>query len=350
VAQRAFLHQAEASPAGIYVQPSSPARGDVILIPNCATSCLLRQYGDALRILLENQCGSKAPEVWESTTFQLEKLLGLTGMFRLYEGLLTADILFTLATRLRPYQKDKGRVNQSLAAMLDNLVQAVSEKGKLDVLLCRTTSELMTIPRNGVPGMRPVVGVTGDLYTRINAIGNASLVRRLEQLGCEVWPSPFFAEMADLCAALAARRNVRRGQLKGAAVEEFATFLTQCVRRKMLSGLPRSIKALAVEPPAHELIRLALPFVGSRTDSLIVQCVAKTVDFLRRGAGGVINAVCINCMVGTATASVIPSIRAAFGQSPVITLVYGNSEGPTQRIRLETFVHQVQSRWKSSAA
>jgi hypothetical protein len=34
----------------------------------------------------------------------------------------------------------------------------------------------------------------------------------------------------------------------------------------------------------------------------------------------------------------------------VITLVYGNSEGPTQRIRLETFVHQVQSRWKAIAA
>ncbi len=115
-----------------------------------------------------------------------------------------------------------------------------------------------------------------------------------------------------------------------------------------------SIKSLEAALLVNEVLATALGagylLKGPRTDFLIGQCVAKIADFLGRGAAGVINAAGINCMVGTATTSVIPSNRAAFGQAPVITLVYSNSEGPTQRIQLETFVHQVQRRWKSAAA
>jgi predicted nucleotide-binding protein (sugar kinase/HSP70/actin superfamily) len=271
-------------------------------------------------------------------------------VLRLYEGLLTTDILLTLASRLRPYEKCTGITNRRLSELLEDLTRTVSEKESLSGFLGRATAELMFLPRMGDPGMRPIVGVTGDLYTRMNAIGNAGLYQRLEQMGCEVWSSPFFAGMADLSAELAARRNIERAQVKEAAAEGFAAVLLRYSRTKLLSSLPSDIRSLAIEPSARELIQLARPFVGPRTDFLIVQCVAKIADFLGRGAAGVINAAGINCIVGTATASVIPSIRTAFGQAPVITLVYGNSEGPTQRIQLETFVHQVQRRWKSAAA
>ncbi|MBM3804287.1 MAG: hypothetical protein FJW26_18475 [Acidimicrobiia bacterium] len=105
-----------------------------------------------------------------------------------------------------------------------------------------------------------------------------------------------------------------------------------------------------MEPSAAELIRLAQPYVGPRTNYLILLGVAKTVDFLRRGASGVINAVGINCIVGTATSAVVPAIRNDFGQAPIITLTYGKSEAPTQRLRLETFVHQIHTCWRARAA
>jgi predicted nucleotide-binding protein (sugar kinase/HSP70/actin superfamily) len=333
-----------------FLQDSSPRNGDVVLLPICPAPCLLRQYGDAFRILLQRQGLTERVEVWDATLDQLEKLVGIPAMLRLYEGLLATDVLSILATRLRPYEQNSGATNRLLDQSMDQLIEVVAARRNIDSLLQQTVAAMMALPRLGTPGTRPVVGVTGDIYTRINPTGNADLFRRLEQMGCEVWPSPFFAELADLSATRQVRRSAERGRLKTAAWEELSLRLTQRARRKLLAGLPADVAALVVEPSANELIRLAQPYVGPRTNFLIMLGAAKMVDFLRRGASGVINAVGINCIVGTATASVIPAIRGDFGQAPIITLTCGNSEAPAQRLRLETFVHQVQTFWRARAA
>jgi predicted CoA-substrate-specific enzyme activase len=326
-----------------FLQDSSPRNGDVVLLPICPTPCLLRQYGDAFRILLQRQGLTDRVEVWDATLEQLEKLLGLPPMLRLYKGLLATDVLSILATRLRPYEQNPGATNRIFAESMNHLIDAVAGRKRIDSVLPETVAAMMALPRSAMPGTRPVVGVTGDIYTRINPTGNAGLFQRLEQMGCEVWPSPFFAELADLSATRQVRRSVERGRLKIAAWEEMSLRLTQRARRKLLAGLPADVAALVVEPSANELIQMAQPYVGPRTNFLIVLGAAKMVDFLRRGASGVINAVGINCIVGTATASVIPAIRSDFGQAPIITLTYGNSESPAQRLRLETFVHQLKT-------
>jgi predicted nucleotide-binding protein (sugar kinase/HSP70/actin superfamily) len=169
-------------------------------------------------------------------------------------------------------------------------------------------------------------------------------------MGCEAWPSPFFATNIDLSAVLEFHREAGRGRLKDAAIEGLARAWTGGVRKRLLRNLTDHVLNLAVEPPVEELVELARPYVGSRTSYLVVTSVAKIADFLERGASGVISACGINCMVGTATSGVVQSIRANYGEAPVITLYYGGAEGPSQRIRLETFVHQVRQRWQRFAA
>jgi len=332
-----------------WAQNAPPDGESVFLIPNCTTPCLVRQYGDGFRILLDRS-GLGKTEVWEATTTQLTKVIGIPGMLRLYAGLLATDILFTLATRLRAYETRAGSAEQLLAASLEQLSQAVAGKGDIDEVLAGAARNLWALPRAGDPGFRPLVGVTGDLYTRMNPVGNAGLFDRLIQMGCEVWPSPFFAPMADLAAALDSRRGALQGHLGAAALDGLTQALTSDARRRLTKRLPPEVVALAVEPPADELIGLARRYVGPRTNYLILLTVAKMADFLRRGAAGVINASGLNCVVGTASGSVVSAIRADFGNAPIINLIYGNSEGPAQRIRLETFVHQVQSRWRRLAA
>lgn len=169
-------------------------------------------------------------------------------------------------------------------------------------------------------------------------------------MGCEVWPSPFFATMTDMAVSSESRRQMGKGQLTGMAMQELTGALTARARRGLTEHLTREVLSLAVELPPEELARLAQPYVGARSNYLILICVAKIVDFLRRGAAGAISAAGLNCLVGTATGAVIPAIRAGFEDAPVISLTYGGAEGPAQRIRLETFVHQVRARWRPLAA
>jgi predicted nucleotide-binding protein (sugar kinase/HSP70/actin superfamily) len=231
---------------------------------------------------------------------------------------------------------------------LARVAQAVEGCERLDKILAEGATQLWAVPRTGRPGIRPVIGITGDLYTRINPMGNAGLFRRLENMGCEVWPSPFFATATDLSATLSFGRDAERGRFSAAAGEGLARALTSAIRRRIVRDLPEHIARIAVEPPAEDLVRLARPYVGPGTNYLILLTVAKLADFAKRGAAGAINAVALNCMVGTAASSVIPAIRADYRQAPIITLFYGATEGPSQRIRLETFVHQVQQRLKGA--
>ena len=75
---------------------------------------------------------------------------------------------------------------------------------------------LLAVPRNGNPGDRPITGITGDLYTRINPVGNMGLLHYLENMGCEVWPSPYFAAGVDMTTWKNSRRDLQRRHLKGA--------------------------------------------------------------------------------------------------------------------------------------
>jgi hypothetical protein len=200
---------------------------------------------------------------------------------------------------------------------------------------------LWSLPRDGEPGDRPVVGVTGDLYTRVNPLGNAGLFRRLERKGCEVWPNPYFAQMTDLATTQDLPRMLRRLQPRKALDRGLSRALTAARRRGLVRALSPAVRSIALEPAADRLLELARPYVDPGTIHLILLGVAKIADFLSRGATGVINAAGINCMVGTAIDSAVARIRADHRQAPVITLLYGGSEGPAQRIRLETFIHQV---------
>jgi hypothetical protein len=314
--------------------------GSVLFLPSLSTPCLLRQFGDSYRMLLRDM-ETPGLEFWDPVSSQLAKLIGIRGLLRLYEGLLAIDIVLTLASRLRPYANECGAVDRIRAEGLLRISETIARREHTAAALAYVSEKLLSAPRKGEPSTRPVVGVTGDLYTRINPAGNAGLFQRLEELGCEVWPSPFLAGNSDLISTLEFGRNLRRGDLGRAAREAATRGLISASRRKLLRDLSADTIAMAVEPSPEVLMESARPFVGMHTNYMILSAVAKMADFLRRGASGVINAAGINCMVGAAASAAIPAIRASFGDAPAVTLFYGNSEGPAQRVRLETFVHQV---------
>jgi hypothetical protein len=103
------------------------------------------------------------------------------------------------------------------------------------------------------------------------------------------------------------------------------------------------------EPPLDAFRALARPYVGEQGNELVRWNVAKMVDFARRGAHGIINAVSQSCMVGTVSAAIARRIREDHGGVPLVTLIYGATPTDALRSSLEAFVHQVK-RWHASAA
>ena len=103
----------------------------------------------------------------------------------------------------------------------------------------------------------------------------------------------------------------------------------------------------ASEPGYGEVVALASPYVDRNANEIVLLNVAKMVDYARRGASGVINAISFHCMLGTVAASLMDRIRADHDMIPMLTLVYAGKDSPEIGTKLEAFAHQVKA-WAQS--
>ncbi|MCX7958144.1 MAG: hypothetical protein N3B13_03780, partial [Deltaproteobacteria bacterium] len=101
----------------------------------------------------------------------------------------------------------------------------------------------------------------------------------------------------------------------------------------------------AQEPTYNEMKRLASKYVWNDASELLFLNIAKIVDFAEKGADGIINAICFNCMVGNASNAIIDKIRKDYTNIPVITTVYSNTDDPLRDTVMDAFIHQAKNRF-----
>jgi len=322
-------------------------KGDVFVSPSTTTPCLIRQYGDAYRILAER---AQLPEIeiWDAGGREIGNVIGMSGLLRLYEGLSSVDFLYVLATRLRAYERQIGTVDDIFTEAIARLSYAVANKQSIETELINGVRALLAARRDGNPGDKPVIGVTGDLYTRINPVGNRELFQHIENMGCEVWPSPYFVASVDITAWRDSRRDARRLHIRDAFWETLSWGITTGVSKRLFRNIDPQALIMASEQKPFRLIELAKPFVSEHTNWLVLLGVGKIADYIECGVQGVINAVAVHCMVGVAIDATLPLLRNKYTDTPIITLTYGDTEGPAQHIRLETFVHTLLERSKQN--
>jgi len=311
----------------------APRNGDeVFFFPGTTIPCLLHQYGEGHRLLLRRMNVSDLSVMtpgWEA----LKRLVGVEVGARLWRGLVAVDLLIRMVCETRPYELEPGRTDEVHGRNMQDIETAIATD-ELSAALTMAISRLGLVPVDrSTP--RPVVGVAGDIFTRINPVGNQDLFLWLEERGCEVWPAPFLVDVLDF----ALRRDWSKGSFSEAALLG-ALMLRKNVETWRVRRMFRGQVKRGDEPGYQEVLDMAAPYLGEEQNEVLVLNVAKMVDFARRGAAGIVNAVCFNCMLGTVSAAVTGRIREDHGGIPIANLVYSAVEG-SQREMLEAFLHQV---------
>jgi len=330
------------------IESGEAREGDVFFSPSSVVPCLIRQYGDNYRII-QQRIGDAKLRIFDLPVPALDHFVGLDGLGCFFEALAALELLMPLARRVRPYAAEPDAPLERLAIAGVEIEQALANKDPIKPILAAASQDILALAKNGRPGDLPVVGVTGDLYTRFHAAGNAGLFETLEQLGNEVWVSPYFAASTQLSDRHEAPHALARGNLKQAAWRKISETTSSALYRAMVRAMPAEAARLVAEPSADEILELARPYCGPLSSWLVVLAVGKLIDFLRRGASGAITAAGVNCMVGAAIAGQLPALRQDLDLTPMISLVYGGSEGPAHRIRLETFSQQVRDHARKHA-
>ena len=255
----------------------------------------------------------------------------------MWRGLVVVDALVRWLCGTRPYEIKPGSTDIVHRENLVDLVESLAIDD-LPGYLGRALGRMETVAVDRRE-RRPVIGVAGDIYTRVNQSANLELWRRLESMGCEVWPAPFLIDNVEFGFSQELGLSLRSGRYQDALVAGLMMLRKNLkawsIRRRFSPFLVRS-----VEPGYDEVLRLASPYVGPESQELLLLNVAKMVDFAQNGADGVINAMCLNCMVGTASASMISGIGRDHGGIPIVNMMFSGTETSTMRTKIETFVHQ----------
>ncbi|MCX5789180.1 MAG: hypothetical protein NTX64_11845 [Elusimicrobia bacterium] len=337
--------------AGDLVQlaESLPPKGPpaIFFYPGTFIPCLMSQYGPGHRLILD-QLGDVRLEVLTPDSNELYELLGLQGGVRLWRGLTAIDTLVKLACEMRPYEKSKGMVDAIHRVNCLDIARAVENGDIVGVAgACVERFSSAAIDTEAWQKRElPVVGIAGDMYTRSNTFANQNLFHKLEAAGCEVWPSPFMIDIFDFGLKTAVARSLYRRDMQGFLRMGSWLLLKEMSEQGVKKLLSRRVKRFAepgAEPGYEEMRAVAAPYVGERAMEVISVNIAKMSDFASKGADGIINAMCFNCMVGNVSSAITGKLRREHDDIPIVNLVFGASEGASQSLRLEAFLHQVKA-------
>ncbi len=320
-----------------HVRAGQIRSGDVFFFPGTTLPCLLHQWGRGMELALE-RLGVEGVEILSLGTPGHKELMDFETLIRLWRGLVSVDLLTRARCQVRPYARNPEEVDRIISAAVGAIARGV-EQGTLGDVVEQAGFALTDVARTGTPQL-PVVGVAGDIYTRVHPFANHRLFERLEAAGLEVWPAPFLIDNVDFGLRKALVEGFYDGRYKDSATAAVAFLRKEIEGWRIRFHLGHKLHR-ADEPGYRETLDLAAPYLDGRTNEILVQNVAKMVDYVRRGADGVINAISFHCMLGTISAAMTERIRADHGMIPVTTFVFSSTWGPDQDARLEAFAHQV---------
>jgi len=314
---------------------------EVYFFPGAKYDCLLAQYSEAMSYILMDMRVEDL-EILAPPQDYLLQMLGIKGASLLWRGLVAVDLLVKAACERRPYEQIKGQTDEAHRANLRDIEEGLAN-GDFHSILRRCVRRLQEISVER--DHRPLIGIAGDIYTRIHPVANHDLFLKLEELGCEVWPSPFLVDSVDFGMWKSLHKSIRdlnfRASFLLGLLNLRKEYETKRIRGNLRDALPRYD-----EPSFREVLTNASSYIGFDNNNILLLNISKMVDFAKRGADGIINAICFNCMLGTVSEAISTRIREDFHNIPIPTLVYSGTDSSAENTKLEAFVFQIQQFYK----
>jgi predicted nucleotide-binding protein (sugar kinase/HSP70/actin superfamily) len=209
--------------------------------------------------------------------------------------------------------------------------------------LTEMCSSFASIPKSR--GKKPLIGIIGEIFVRHNKFANEDIIQKVESLGGEVWLAPV-EEWVYYINEMALRKlivRLRRQSLSRVVIKELLnTALTRYVQKniehrfaKPFQGTFKTIH----EPPTREILKNAAPYIHESFEGEAILSMGKAVDFVKKGASGIISAMPFGCMPGTIVSAMLKGLKRE-SDIPCLSVAYDGVESTCSEIQLEAFMHQ----------
>ncbi|MDD5085279.1 MAG: acyl-CoA dehydratase activase [Candidatus Omnitrophica bacterium] len=310
-------------------------------IPDANGPCRFGQYNRMHRIILD-ELGFKdvalfSPNSKTSYSEFGENAIAVRRMA--WWAMVATDILQKLRAETRPYELVQGETNRVYADCLNRLTREFEQGAKaLDPVMRSIKEEFARIPRDR-SRRKPLIGVVGEIFVRVNRFSNDSILERIEALGGEAWLASFSEWIFYL------NHRVMEDGLWDRNLPHFLEgFIKDWVQRYDEHRLLRPFRSMWYEsldePPIKKVIDNAAPFLTPAFGGEAILSIGKAIEFIRHGASGIVNVMPFTCLPGMVVSAISKRIREELDNVPWLNITFDGQHETGTLTRLEAFLYQ----------
>jgi len=281
----------------------------------------------------------------ESYSGYAMKSLGSSFRRAIWNGIVAIDLLQKLLWKTRPYEAEIGSTDVVYQRALKDIRAALIDNGRTGLLasLPKIIAPFKEIKK--IEEERPLIGIVGEIYLRVNEFSNSNLVRLVEELGGEVRVAP----MSEWIAYTNYKKVGDTWEK-----QEIKAHLKAQLEKKVLTHDEHKIANLfkeqlapydLAEPLTAQVIQNSAPYISASYRGEPVLTVGKAIDYTNHGFDGILNVMPFSCMPGAVVNAVSSLVKDDYNL-PWLNLTFDGQEQTNLRTRLEAFLHQTEAHKK----
>lgn len=247
--------------------------------------------------------------------------------------IVSSDILEKLRLKTRPYEVNKGETDTVFKECVEDLCQAL-EKGdyKKNAIgaLKRARERFRNIPVKDED--RPLIGIVGEIFTRMNSYSNAETIRKVEEYGGEAWMSDVTEWIWYTLSEQKFWQRVRSENSVLAKLKVKIREISQHYYENSLVNIFKEDFKKREEPDVEEVLSYAKPYLpqyGAHGE--MVLNIGKAVSLYHKGADGVIDISPFTCMNGIATEAIYPRVSSEHDDIPIKVFYFDGTQTDLDR-------------------
>jgi predicted CoA-substrate-specific enzyme activase len=308
-------------------------------MPEASGPCRFGQYNRLQRMILDKIGYADVPIVSPNQADKfyqtIKKEYGSDFDKRAWIGICAVDILDKVLREIRPYEVKKGETNRVYKETLKKLCKVIEQNGNVSDLMYKISEDFKSIEIDRTT-TKPIIGISGEIYVRAHHFANDRLVDRIEKLGGVAW-LPTSAEWFFYT-------NFRRKE-DDLLARNFKDFVFHYIKDKWQKyiehNLHKKFKHIIKnyhEPPTEKVFEYSNPYLHRTVEGESVLTVGKSIDFINKGASGIVTVMPFICMPGTNVSAVMVRVVDNFGGVPFLNMAYDGLT--TEETRIEAFMYQ----------
>ena len=309
-------------------RPGFDPKKTAFLMVTAHGPCRFGQYAPYLRQQLE-EMGYGDVMVWSPTSRNGYEGLGDSAqeMIRtVWMGVVSGDIAQRLLFKTRPYENTPGDSDAEFERSVEELCEIVAQRGikpkdrigELAAGIAQMRDRFRRIPARYEKG-RPLIGLVGEIFCRLNTFSNDDVARKVEQHGGECWISDVAEWMLYVNWAQEDHIVRERGRFNTEFLKlKLKTHVQHKYEQALLAPVLEDLKGYEEPHDVREVLAYAEPYLPAEGSlGEMVLSVGKTIYLHGKGADGIIDISPFTCMNGIICEAVYPAVSEACDDLPI---------------------------------